>query len=80
MDFIVLNLFLIVIGVGTIVLSPITSRLNARSFPVPNYRIAYFVSLSGQITTGLLLIFLGGRGLLLNCPPFPIEGAPPHCW
>jgi len=75
-----LNIFLITIGVLTLIFTCKISHINARAFPYPSYKISYVVGIATGITISMILIGLGLRGLLLNCPPFPIEGAPPHCW
>lgn len=76
---IVLNLVLLLAGLASIVSAPAISRLNARVFPFPSHRIAYVVDLAAGITIGIVLIVLGLRGLILNCPPFPIEQMPDRC-
>lgn len=78
-DFNVLNLVLIIAGLASIVLTPAISRLNARVFPFPSYRVAHAVDLAAGLTIGIVLIVLGLRGLILNCPPFPIERMPDRC-
>lgn len=79
MDWTIENAVLLLMGLAAIGLSPLTARLNARSFPFPSPRATYVASLVGQIVTGILLIVLGFRGLILNCPPVPIEQMPDRC-
>ncbi|MGC9084517.1 MAG: hypothetical protein ACP5ME_15255 [Anaerolineae bacterium] len=79
MDFTVENAVLVFMGLIAIGCSPLTARLNALSFPFPSPRASYIASLISQIVTGILLIVLGLRGLILNCPPFPIEQMPDRC-
>jgi|YNPMSStandDraft_1061717.scaffolds.fasta_scaffold198949_2 uncharacterized membrane protein len=75
----ILNLALVLIGLTCLVLTPAISRLNARAFPFPSYRISYVAGLAAGVTISIVLIALGLRGLILNCPPFPIEQMPAHC-
>lgn len=75
----VLNLVLLLAGPASIVFAPAISRLNARVFPFPSYRISYLAGIATGITIGVTLIVLGLRGLILNCPPFPIEQMPVRC-
>lgn len=79
MDFTIFNLLLVGIGLLTAVFAPAISRLNARSFPVPSYRVAYVAGLATGIILAILLVVLGLRGLILGCPPFPIEQMPERC-
>lgn len=79
MDFTVVNAVLVLMGLAAMGLSPLAARLNARSFPIPSPRVTYAASLISQIITGILLIVLGLRGLILNCPPLPIEQMPDRC-
>lgn len=78
-SFNVINGVLLLAGLMSLVGVPVLSRLNARAFPFPSYRIAYTVDLVAGITIGVLLMVLGLRGLILNCPPFPIEQMPDRC-
>lgn len=75
----VLNLVLILVGLVSIVFAPAISRLNARAFPFPSYRSSYVAGVAAGITIGVLLIVLGLRGLILSCPPVPIEQMPDRC-
>jgi len=78
-DWNIINLILLLAGLASLGLAPFISRLNARVFPFPSYRVAYAVDLAASITIGILLLILGLRGLILGCPPFPIEQMPAHC-
>ncbi len=79
MEDIVINIILLLAGLVSIIFAPAISRLNARAFPFPTHRISYIVSIATGITIGIILIVLGLRGLILNCPPFPIEQMPDRC-
>jgi len=79
MDFTIENAVVVLIGLVAIGFSPLTARLNARSFPFPSPRAVYIGSLISQVATGTLLIVVGIRGLILGCPPVPIEQIPAHC-
>ncbi len=79
MNFTTENVALLVIGLAATGFTPLIARLNARAFPYPSPRVTYIVTAVSQIATGLLLIALGLRGLILGCPPFPIEQMPAHC-
>ena len=75
-----LNIFFLALGFLMLISTQKISRINARVFPYPSYKISYVTGMATGITISVILIGLGIRGLVLSCPPLPLEGAPPHCW